>query len=107
MIEAHSPAVLEIRPPRQARPVQARPARHDAFRGERDRAAAVPPHLSLLREALAHDALVHHGGQSPRTHRHGLCASGHLPAHRRRPARLAVARQLTLAQWVSRTTSIR
>ncbi|RMB80258.1 hypothetical protein [Streptomyces shenzhenensis] len=102
MIEAHSPTALEIRSPKQTRS-----AGYDAYRGELDRPAAVPAHLALLRDALARDALAHGCGRSPRAHRDGLCASGPVQAHRRHPARVTVARQLTLAQWVSRTTGIR
>jgi hypothetical protein len=101
MLEAHCPTALEIRSPQGT--VRARRTTRDVRRIEHDRFAAVPPHLSLLRDALAEDAA--RGRQKPGA---GRYVTGFVPSRRRGPARTAsLARQLTLAQWMSRTTGIR
>ncbi|MBD0420330.1 hypothetical protein H0H10_14460 [Streptomyces sp. TRM S81-3] len=73
----------------------------DAPRDEHDCLAAVAPHLSLLRDALAHGT-----GQDQQKHGNGGTVHGHVPPRRNSAARVALARQLTLAEWVSRTASI-
>ncbi|MFK0110854.1 hypothetical protein [Streptomyces sp. NPDC091217] len=64
--------------------------------------AAVPPHLSLLRDSLA-------CGTRRRRHAHpdGRAEHSHVPPRRRRPTRTTLAGRLTLAQWISRTSNIR
>ncbi|MGW3631689.1 hypothetical protein ACWD7F_16230 [Streptomyces sp. NPDC005122] len=71
-------------------------------RDEYDRLAAVPAHLSLLREALVCER---DANRRARVADRREC--GHVPIRRRNPARAAVARRLTLAQWVSRTACVR
>ncbi|MET8945729.1 hypothetical protein ABZX30_19605 [Streptomyces sp. NPDC004542] len=67
-----------------------------------DRCAAVAPHLSLLRDSLARDA-----GRDQYGYRYAGAPRGSVPARRGRPARTAATGGLTLAQWMSRTTSVR
>ncbi|MER5362995.1 zf-HC2 domain-containing protein [Streptomyces sp. NPDC002785] len=62
--------------------------------------ASLPAHLFLLRDALA-DSPGHHGMS-----RDGRGERRHEAPCRRGPARTAVASQLTLSQWVSRTSKI-
>ncbi|MER7688949.1 zf-HC2 domain-containing protein [Streptomyces sp. NPDC097610] len=65
-----------------------------------DRLAAVPAHLSLLRDALACG-----NGRNTRTHAGTRSDRGHPSPRHRRPHRANLTMQLTLSQWVSRTTS--
>ncbi|MER7679045.1 zf-HC2 domain-containing protein [Streptomyces sp. NPDC096934] len=71
-------------------------------RDEYDRVAAVPDHLTLLREALLCERDAE---RRTRVADRRECA--HVPVRRRHPARAASARRLTLAQWVSRTACVR
>ncbi|MCZ1000825.1 zf-HC2 domain-containing protein [Streptomyces mirabilis] len=80
--------------------VRAHLATCQTCRGEYDRLAAVPAHLSLLRDALACGK-----GRSTRTHAGTRPDRGHSSPRHRRPHRASLTMQLTLPQWVSRTTS--
>lgn len=73
----------------------------DARQNEHDCLAAVAPHLSLLRDALAHGT-----GRDQQMHGNGRTVHSHVSPRRSSSARVALARQLTLAEWVSRTTRI-
>lgn len=64
--------------------------------------AAVPPHLSLLRDSLACGTRRHQ-----HAHRNGRAKHRHVPPRRRSPGHAALADGLTLAQWISRTSNIR
>ncbi|MFF2411921.1 zf-HC2 domain-containing protein [Streptomyces sp. NPDC058092] len=92
---------LKILAPDEASAVGAHLAICDTCRNEHDcLAAAVPAHLTLLRDALA-------GGQG-RNRR--ACAAnraerGHGSPRHRTPDRAARTTQITLSQWVSKTTS--
>jgi len=74
------------------------PCRNDEY----DCLAAVPAHLSLLR-----DALTCGRGANKRTCAANRAECRHVPIRRRRSARAALATSLTLAQWVRRTAYIR
>ncbi|MFK0024994.1 zf-HC2 domain-containing protein [Streptomyces sp. NPDC090798] len=86
--------------PDEAGAVRAHLATCNTCRDEYDRLAAVPAHLSLLRDALARGK-----GRSTRTHAATRPDRGHASPRHRRPHRANVTMQLTLSQWVSRTTS--
>ncbi|GAA3379415.1 hypothetical protein GCM10020367_62850 [Streptomyces sannanensis] len=91
---------LKTLAPDEASVVGAHLATCDACRDEHDCLAAVAAHLSLLRDALAPDT-----GRN-----RSMCAvpqaeHGHALPHRRRPDRAALTRQITLSQWVSKTTT--
>ncbi|MFJ1601770.1 zf-HC2 domain-containing protein [Streptomyces sp. NPDC088253] len=86
--------------PAEAGAVRAHLAICNTCRDEYDRLAAVPAHLSLLRDALACGK-----GRSTRTHAATRPDRGHASPRHRRPHRANVTMQLTLSQWVSRTTS--
>ncbi|MFJ9197036.1 hypothetical protein [Streptomyces flaveolus] len=73
----------------------------DARRNEHDCLAAVAPHLSLLRDALAHGT-----GRDQQMHGNGRTVHSHVSPRRSSSVRVALVRQLTLAEWVSRTTRI-
>ncbi|WP_339134433.1 hypothetical protein WJM95_32960 [Streptomyces sp. f51] len=79
-------------------------AAHPATRGicgdDHDRPAAVPAHLSLLRDALARGEDLH-----ARTSTATGAESGQASPHHRRPFRAAPTTRITLSQWVSKTTS--
>jgi hypothetical protein len=81
---------------------KAQPTTGGPCRTEYDCPTAVPPHLSLLRDALT----------CARDENNQTCAANcpecrDVPIRRRTPARPALATRLTLAQWVSRTAYIR
>ncbi|MFF4120591.1 hypothetical protein [Streptomyces sp. NPDC001714] len=101
MTEAHSPAkrydrtALDEMPSIAEREKTAAPDKTDRF-------TAVAPHLSLLRDSLARDA-----DRDRRRYRYGKTVHGHVAPRRRRPGRTAVAGGLTLAQWISRTATVR
>lgn len=86
--------------PDEASAVRAHRATCTTCRDEYDRLAAVPAHLSLLRDALACGK-----GRNARTHAATRPDCGHASPRHHRPYRAAPARQLTLSQWVNRTTS--
>ncbi|MER5903510.1 zf-HC2 domain-containing protein [Streptomyces mirabilis] len=86
--------------PDEAGAVRAHLATCHTCRGEYDRLVAVPAHLSLLRDALACGK-----GRNTRTHAATRPDRGHASPRHRRPHRANLTRQLTLSQWVSRTTS--
>jgi hypothetical protein len=86
--------------PDEASAVRAHQATCTTCRDECDRLAVVPAHLSLLRDALACGR-----GRNARTHAANGPDCGHAFPRHRRPHRSAPARQLTLSQWVNRTTS--
>ncbi|MET7354815.1 zf-HC2 domain-containing protein [Streptomyces mirabilis] len=86
--------------PDEAGAVRAHLATCHTCRGEHDRLVAVPAHLSLLRDALACGK-----GRSTRTHAATRSDRGHASPRHRRPHRANLTMQLTLSQWVSRTTS--
>ncbi|MFF2133385.1 zf-HC2 domain-containing protein [Streptomyces olivochromogenes] len=86
--------------PSEAGAVRAHLATCHTCRDECDRLAAVPAHLSLLRDALACGK-----GRSTRTHAATRLDRGHSSPRHRRPHRSNLTMQLTLSQWVSRTTS--
>ncbi|MFH8519207.1 hypothetical protein ACH4CE_29795 [Streptomyces gelaticus] len=60
---------------------------------------SVPAHLTLLRDALARGQ-----GKNAQACAAGRAARGHASS-RRGPGRTGPTMQITLAQWVSRTTS--
>ncbi|MHB9855867.1 hypothetical protein ACSYGO_42400 [Streptomyces krungchingensis] len=64
----------------------------EARRQDHVAAAPAAPHLALLRDVLAH------GGQDD--------PPVHVPPRRRSPERTALAGELTLAEWVSRTQRV-
>lgn len=64
--------------------------------------AAVPAHLSLLR-----DALVCGKGRNSRTHGATRADCSHTSPRHRRPHRATLTTQLTLSQWVRTTSHIR
>ncbi|MFD7068669.1 zf-HC2 domain-containing protein [Streptomyces sp. NPDC059913] len=84
-LAANAPETLT---PDEARAVAAHLAACPACRRAYGRPAQVPAHLALLREALAH-------GQGP--------GRGDAPSGRRGAER-AATRQITLSQWVSKTS---
>ncbi|MEH0423081.1 zf-HC2 domain-containing protein [Streptomyces sp. B21-083] len=86
--------------PEEASAVRSHVATCGTCRDTPDCRASVPAHLSLLRDALARDK-----GRHTRA-----CAATrddcrHASPRRRRPDPSAVTTQITLSQWVSRTTS--
>ncbi|MFE7462929.1 zf-HC2 domain-containing protein [Streptomyces sp. NPDC057499] len=95
-LAANAPETLA---PDEARAVGAHLAACAACRAEHVRPAAVPAHLTMLCEALAH-------GQG-RERRAGAAAGpgGSDGPVQRRGAERATARQITLSQWVSKTAS--
>ncbi|WP_327434810.1 zf-HC2 domain-containing protein [Streptomyces sp. NBC_01236] len=88
------------RAPDEASAVRAHLATCNTCWGECDRLAGVPAHLSLLRDALACGK-----GRNTRTHAATRPDCSHASPCHRRPHRAALTRQLTLSQWVNRTTS--
>lgn len=102
MIEAQSPTTRCDRTAVEDRSFTADQQRAVAAPNEHDRLAAVPPHLSLLRDSLACGTR-----RTQHAHRDGRAGRGHVPPRRRRPARAALAGGLTLAQWTTRTSNIR
>ncbi len=86
--------------PEEASAVRTHLATCDTCRDTRDSRASVPAHLSLLRDALACDKGRHTRACAATR---GDCR--HASPRRRRAAPSAVTTQITLSQWVSRTTS--
>ncbi|MFE2972935.1 zf-HC2 domain-containing protein [Streptomyces sp. NPDC059340] len=84
----------------EASAVRAHLATCNTCRDEYNRLAAVPAHLSLLRDALACGK-----GRNTRTHAATRPGRGHASPRHRGPHRANLTTQLTLSQWVSRTTS--
>ncbi|QIY76098.1 zf-HC2 domain-containing protein [Streptomyces sp. RLB1-33] len=84
----------------EASAVRAHLATCNICRDEYDGLAAVPAHLSLLRDALACGK-----GRNTRTHAGTRPGRGHASPRHRGPHRANLTTQLTLSQWVSRTTS--
>ena len=78
----------------ECRTIRELPAGHDP-----KTPPAVPAHLSLLRDALACGK-----GRNTRTHAATRADRSHTSPRHRRPHR-ALTTQLTLSQWVNRTTS--
>ncbi|GAA3379587.1 hypothetical protein GCM10020367_63750 [Streptomyces sannanensis] len=91
---------LKTLAPDEARVVGAHMTTCDACRDEHDCLAAVAAHLNLLRDALARGK-----GRSRRMYAVTRADCGHASPRRRRPHRAALTRQITLSQWVSRTTT--
>ncbi|MCZ4101784.1 anti-sigma factor family protein [Streptomyces sp. H39-C1] len=91
---------LKALAPEEASAVRAHLATCDRCRDKHDVLTSVPAHLSLLRDALA----CGKGRHTP------ACAAPrdecrHASPRRRRPDPSAVTMQITLPQWVSRTSS--
>ncbi|WP_369251735.1 zf-HC2 domain-containing protein [Streptomyces sp. R41] len=84
----------------EASGVRAHLASCDACRDEYECLAAVPAHLSLLRDALACGK-----GRNTRTHTATRADCSHASRRHRRPHRATLTTQLTLSQWVNKTTS--
>ncbi|MFF4354733.1 zf-HC2 domain-containing protein [Streptomyces sp. NPDC001530] len=84
----------------EASAVRAHLATCNTCRDEYDCLTALPAHLSLLRDALA-------CGKVPntRTHAGTRADSSHASPRHRRPHRATLTMQLTLSQWVTKTTS--
>lgn len=97
LLAAHE---LKTLAPGEASSVRAHLATCDMCRHKHGSLVTVPAHLSLLRDALA-------CGKGRHTR---VCAATpdecrHASPRRRRPGRSPVTRQITLSQWVSKTTS--
>ncbi|MFE6668088.1 zf-HC2 domain-containing protein [Streptomyces sp. NPDC057697] len=86
--------------PDETRAVRVHLAACTACREAYDGSAAVPAHLRLLRDALARGQ-----GRHRRACPAGRTARGDASPRHRRPDRAAASRQITLSQWVSKTTS--
>ncbi|MEU6874514.1 hypothetical protein ACIODX_28820 [Streptomyces sp. NPDC088190] len=86
--------------PDEARAVGAHLAACATCREAYECSAAVPAHLTLLRDALACGQ-----GRHRRVCPAGRTARGDAAPRHRRPDRAAATRQITLSQWVSKTTS--
>jgi hypothetical protein len=86
--------------PDEASAVRAHQATCSTCRDEYDCSTAVPAHLSLLRDALACGK-----GRNTRLHAATRADCGHPTPSHRRPHRATLTMQLTLSQWVNRTTS--
>ncbi|MFD5814264.1 hypothetical protein [Streptomyces sp. NPDC127038] len=86
--------------PDEATAAKARAAIRGTRRDEYDRLAEVPAHLSLLRDALAR-------GEDRQARTCPATGTGRGPTHprHRRPFRAALTTQITLSQWVSKTSS--
>ncbi|ELP66326.1 zf-HC2 domain-containing protein [Streptomyces turgidiscabies] len=91
---------LKTPAPEEASAVRAHLATCDTCRDTHDCRASVPAHLSLLRDALACDR-GRHTRACAATH----ADRRHASPRRGRPDPSAVTMQITLSQWVSRTTS--
>ncbi|MFD4548573.1 zf-HC2 domain-containing protein [Streptomyces sp. NPDC058466] len=91
---------LKTPAPDEASAVRAHLATCATCRDEYDCLSAVPAHLSLLRDALACDKR-----RNTRTHAATGADFSHASAPRRRPHRATLTTQLTLSQWVTKTTS--
>ncbi|MFE7351735.1 zf-HC2 domain-containing protein [Streptomyces sp. NPDC057543] len=91
---------LEILAPDEASAVAAHLAACDTCRDERDCRAAVPAHLTLLRDALASGQ-----GRNRRASAATGADGGQASSRHRRPGGAAPTTQITLSQWVSKTTS--
>ncbi|MCX4785136.1 MULTISPECIES: zf-HC2 domain-containing protein [unclassified Streptomyces] len=91
---------LEFLAPDEASAVAAHLATCDTCRDERDRRAAVPAHLTLLRDALACGQ-----GRNRRACAATRAERGHGSSRYPGSDGAAPTTQITLAQWVSKTTS--
>ncbi|WP_406379471.1 zf-HC2 domain-containing protein [Streptomyces sp. NBC_01618] len=86
--------------PDEASAVGAHLATCATCRDERDCRAAVPAHLTLLRDALASGQ-----GRNRRACAATRAERGHASPGHAGPYRAAPTTQITLSQWVSKTTS--
>ncbi|MFG2563520.1 zf-HC2 domain-containing protein [Streptomyces sp. NPDC048496] len=91
---------LKTLAPDEASAVRSHLAICDTCRDEHDCLAAVAAHLSLLRDALACGR-----GQNRRMCAVTRAECSHASPRRRSPDRAALPTQITLSQWVSKTTT--